>query len=274
MQGCCWWGRGSLSIKGTCLYGKLNYHLGKNKAERDGRETAMFPDVDFCRDPGQVCSGSHSILLRWISGLYHWMENVQRYNARGFEFKNALVRYVNEDLTGDQFFEQVTNIHLFGCHECAIVEDMDDRLRNFEMILRLFGLQFGSNAKPEKPFQVFPGQQKPTTSPTMSTTEEQETITEAPTLSPIESLETIDVPVNVFLTRVPSGVNMTNDEQRVFESVMLDLLVPRLKTVDVTVFEVMTVSQQPNPEYIADPNFDRLSGATPLPSLQGTSALN
>lgn len=53
VEGCCWWGRGSLSIKGTCLYGKLNYHIGKNKSDRDGRNTAMFPNVDFCRDPGQ-----------------------------------------------------------------------------------------------------------------------------------------------------------------------------------------------------------------------------
>lgn len=74
VEGCCFWGRGSLKIKGTCTLGKLNYHLGKNKADRDGRENAKYPDVNFCLDPGQICAGVHSIPLRWISGLYHWVD--------------------------------------------------------------------------------------------------------------------------------------------------------------------------------------------------------
>ena len=74
VEGCCFWGRGSLKIKGTCTLGKLNYHLGKNKADRDGRRNAKYPDVNFCLDPGQICAGVHSIPLRWISGLYHWVD--------------------------------------------------------------------------------------------------------------------------------------------------------------------------------------------------------
>ena len=74
VEGCCFWGRGSLKIKGTCTLGKLNYHLGKTKADRDGREKAKYPDVNFCLDPGQICAGVQSIPLRWISGLYHWVD--------------------------------------------------------------------------------------------------------------------------------------------------------------------------------------------------------
>ena len=85
-----------MGTKGTCLYGKLNYHIGKAKAQRDGE--AMFPNVDFCNDPGQICTGFDSIPLRWISGMYHWMENVQKYNKGGFNYKNELVRYVNGGL--------------------------------------------------------------------------------------------------------------------------------------------------------------------------------
>lgn len=93
MENCCWWGRGSLKITGTCLYGKLNYFLGANKAARDGRESALFPDVDFCRDPGEICAGVESIKLRWISGMYAFMENVQKYNEDGFSYNGKLLSF-------------------------------------------------------------------------------------------------------------------------------------------------------------------------------------
>lgn len=136
VEGCCFWGRGSLHIRGTCLYGKLNYHLGKNKADREGPENALFPDVNFCEDPGQICAGANSVPLRWISGMYHWMENVQKYNKGGFNYQDELVRYVNENLVGTSFFDSTTNIHVLGCHDGSCTQrslkDRDDRLRSFE----------------------------------------------------------------------------------------------------------------------------------------------
>ena len=69
----------------------------------------------------------------------------------------------------------------------------------------------------------------------------------------VMSEETLVVPVNVFLTGVPDGSNMTIDEQETFEQVLLDMLVPRLGTVNVKVVDVITDYQIPNPEdYIAD----------------------
>jgi hypothetical protein len=50
VESCCWWGRGCLlSVKGTCLLGKLNYHIRAHKAKRDGRSTAMFPGETKCQ---------------------------------------------------------------------------------------------------------------------------------------------------------------------------------------------------------------------------------
>ena len=211
----------------------------------------MFPDVDFCHDPGQICAGQNSVPLRWISGMYHWMENVQKYDRDGFKYMDELTRYVNEDLLGTDFFDKVTKIHLRGCHEegCSDISitDMDDRLRAFEKVMALLGLQFGSHAEAEPPFVAFPGQQQPTPPPTVIP-EELEVTTDRPTPAPIEMTETLIVPVNVFLTGTPDGVNMTNDEQKIFEGLLYDMLVPRLGTVNVKVVDVVTDHQIPNPE--------------------------
>ncbi|EED92186.1 hypothetical protein THAPSDRAFT_262646 [Thalassiosira pseudonana CCMP1335] len=67
---------------------------GANKAARDGRETALFPDVDFCRDPGEICAGVESIKLRWISGMYAFMENVQKYNEDGFSYNVSIKFFI------------------------------------------------------------------------------------------------------------------------------------------------------------------------------------
>ncbi len=250
-----------MGTKGTCLYGKLNYHLGKAKAQRDGE--AMFPNVDFCNDPGQICTGFDSIPLRWISGMYHWMENVQKYNKGGFNYKNELVRYVNGGLKNTKFFDGAANIHVLGCHktDCSSsrsLTDMDARVRAFETVMSLFGLQFESHAEPEPPFRAFPGQQVPTQAPTVFALEEADNSTLSPISSPTEGNETIVIPFNVFLAGVPNATNMTNDEQIVFESIMLSMLALRLETVDITVLDVVTDSQIPNP-FVAGSSFDSQS---------------
>lgn len=52
VEACCWWGRGSARATGVCLYGKLNYYLKE-----------LFPGVDFCQNPGSICSGTFSFTL-------------------------------------------------------------------------------------------------------------------------------------------------------------------------------------------------------------------
>ena len=41
-------------MKGICNFGKLNYYLGK-RANDEGRDS-RYPDIDFCQDPGIICS--------------------------------------------------------------------------------------------------------------------------------------------------------------------------------------------------------------------------
>ena len=73
-------------------------------------------------------------------------------------------------------------------------------------------------------------------------------VTPSPSVSPVVASETVVVPVNVFLTGVPNMKNMTNDEQRIFESLMFNLLKFRLTMVDIDVLDVMIDSQIPNPQ--------------------------
>ena len=80
IRGCCWWGRGSMQIRGVCGYGKLNHYLGA-KAAADGRPS-IYPDIDFCNNPGAICSDTRrSAELRWVTGLFHWVQTVQQSKA-------------------------------------------------------------------------------------------------------------------------------------------------------------------------------------------------
>lgn len=254
VEGCCFWGRGCLlSVKGTCLLGKLNYHLGANKAQRDGKQQAMFPDVDFCLDPNQICAGLHSTKLRWIIGLYHWIENVQSYNADGYNYLEQLDKYVGDNLEDNSFILKTTRIHLFGCHldSCGGgIPDIYARVRNFEKVLLALNLQFTSYAKAEPLFELFPGQIAQTRPPVAAGA------TKSPTGAPVTTIEKVETQVLMFLTGVPPEINMTNSELKVFDTLMLELLVPRLQTADVDVVKVKTVSQKPNSDFIVDSNFN------------------
>ena len=60
VEGCCWWGRGALQIKGTCAFGRLNHYIGKR-----GEMTMARAAV-----PGTVCSlGLHCPLLSCARSL-------------------------------------------------------------------------------------------------------------------------------------------------------------------------------------------------------------
>lgn len=209
------------------MLGKLNYHLGANKASREGKSKAMFPDVNFCLDPGQICAGLYSTKLRWIVGMYHWIENVQSYDEDGFNYIEQLDAYVADNLEDSDFFVKLTRIHLFGCHleSCSTgIPDMEARMRNFEKALSALNLQFLSVAKAEPPFKTFPGQVPPTKPPVGEVT------TKPPTGSPVTTIENVVTQVRLFMTGVPPDSNMTNSELKVFDGLMLELLVPRLKT--------------------------------------------
>ncbi|KAL7539560.1 hypothetical protein ACHAXR_009388 [Thalassiosira sp. AJA248-18] len=142
VSGCCWWGRGVIATKGVCAIGKMNHFLGRGAAEV-GRE-APYGDVDLCEDPEQICSSSEYKELKWVAGMYTWIEKVQSYNEDGWSYLSELNRFADsgwED--GDSFIDQVSGILNRGCHDeesCGKADGTWERRTNFFKILNIFGL--------------------------------------------------------------------------------------------------------------------------------------
>ena len=137
---CCFWGRGSVPIRGTCAYGKLNYYLGKRAAD-EGR-LAMFPDIDFCQNPGAICSDQHPD-LKWIAGLFRWITEIQEYDVDGFNYMRQLRTYVDNGLKDSNFLDSVSGIVSQGCHKppCRAGAQFlrEEKRANFAKILKILG---------------------------------------------------------------------------------------------------------------------------------------
>lgn len=140
---CCWWGRGSIQLRGTCAYGKLNYHLGKRAAD-EGRPS-MFPDIDFCRNPQAICSSEGYPDLKWIAGMFRWTTEIQTYSQGEFNYMQGLMNFVDGGLQDWSFVHNVSGIVTQGCHEPPCIEgaefDGADRKATFMKTLRLLGLK-------------------------------------------------------------------------------------------------------------------------------------
>lgn len=145
VEGCCWWGRGVIQTTGVCNFGKLNYYLGARAAE-EGRES-RYPDIDFCQHPDAICASEEHKELKWIAGLFYWVESLQSYNVGGWDYITELKKFVDNGMSGDNFINAVSGIVNRGCHNppCASggVDGMFDRSSNFNKILKEFELTNG-----------------------------------------------------------------------------------------------------------------------------------
>eukprot|EP00927_Polykrikos_kofoidii_P021511 TRINITY_DN20323_c0_g2_i1.p1 TRINITY_DN20323_c0_g2~~TRINITY_DN20323_c0_g2_i1.p1 ORF type:complete len:1236 (+),score=163.37 TRINITY_DN20323_c0_g2_i1:57-3764(+) len=145
VEGCCWWGRGVIQTTGTCNFGKLNFYLGKRAAD-EGRD-AIYPTIDFCRQPGQICAPDGPKELKWVAGLFYWLNAVQPYSAGGWNYMKELQRWVDAGMdTGDtSFINGASGIVNRGCHNppnCGTGElhGGASRVANFKKILTAMGL--------------------------------------------------------------------------------------------------------------------------------------
>merc|ERR1712151_154365 len=143
LEGCCWWGRGVIQTTGTCNFGKLNYYMGK-RAHDEGRN-ALYPDIDFCQDPGVICNPSGPSELKWIAGFFYWLNSVQPYvDANdGWTYLTELKRWVDGGMnTGDtDFINGASGIVNRGCHNppnCGTGElhGGPERIANFKDVLK------------------------------------------------------------------------------------------------------------------------------------------
>jgi len=140
VEGCCWWGRGVIQTTGTCNFGKLNYYMGKRAAD-EGR-AAIYPGVDFCRNPSAICDPSGPSELKWVAGLFYWLNAVQPYSKGGWNYIAELKRWVDGGMVASDssFIDGASGIVNRGCHNpphCGTGElhAGEKRAQNFRKVL-------------------------------------------------------------------------------------------------------------------------------------------
>lgn len=142
VEGCCWWGRGVIQTTGICNFGKFNWFMGKKAFDRDG--TALFPTIDFCKTPDAVCTSEAHPELKWIAGLFFWVQEVQTWNSDGFNYLEDLKAFVDGGMTDDSFINAVSGIVNRGCPRATCpagpVDGLSDRKKNFVTALEAMGL--------------------------------------------------------------------------------------------------------------------------------------
>ena len=145
----CWWGRGTISTRGICQYGKLNYYLGA-RAATEGRP-ARFPSIDFCTEPGAVCSAEPADSeVEWVSGLFRWVEDVQGYDdGSGWSYLERLHWFVAGGMVDGLFVNEVSSLVTNGCPSAPCpgaggaggeVTDASERWSNFVQVVEALGL--------------------------------------------------------------------------------------------------------------------------------------
>jgi hypothetical protein len=154
VEGCCWWGRGVIQTSGICNFGKLNYYLGKRAAD-EGR-TSAYPTIDFCKDPEVICSTVDYPELKWIAGLFYWVESVQSYNVDAWDYITKLHEYVDGGFVDTSFIDAVSGIVNRGCHNppcgtLGVVDGNSDRRENFRKVMAVFNSSQDISTAPLSP---------------------------------------------------------------------------------------------------------------------------
>ena len=96
-------------------FGKLNYFLGARAAE-EGRES-RYPDIDFCKDPEAICASQEHQELKWIAGMFYWIESLQSYDERGWNYIAELHKFVAGGMEDTSFINGVSGVVNRGCHD-------------------------------------------------------------------------------------------------------------------------------------------------------------
>lgn len=160
IEGCGWWGRGVIQTTGRLNFGKLNHFLGRSHVDPayagqvvDGIAVTpapaepLYADMDLCSNPQLICSSTEHGEIKWIAGLFFWMNEVQGYNdpAYNWDYYAQLKAYVDGGMKGDAFINAVSGIVNRGCpaSTCPIsgaVDGLADRKAHFIQVLKIMGL--------------------------------------------------------------------------------------------------------------------------------------
>ncbi|MEZ9199181.1 PKD domain-containing protein [Shewanella sp. 10N.286.54.B9] len=163
VQGCGWWGRGVIQTTGRLNFGKLNHFIGRSHVAADkvgnvvdgtlvkaAPSNPLYADLDLCANPQLVCSTQEHKEIKWIAGLFFWMNEVQGYNNVGgpyasWNYHEQLKAYVDGGLQGSKFIDDVSGIVNRGCPDtsCPVsgaVDGLAKRKDNFVKALEAMGL--------------------------------------------------------------------------------------------------------------------------------------
>lgn len=97
----------------------------------------MYPDTDLCSFPEAVCASKHSNELRWVVGMFYWIQQVQSFdNQDGWNYmdkledlsKDILSSSEDDDSARSTLLMAVDCILKTGSVDCDSGEDMANRL--------------------------------------------------------------------------------------------------------------------------------------------------
>lgn len=145
VEGCCWWGRGVIQTTGVCNFGKLNYYMGSRGAA-EGRDV-LYPDINFCKNPGAICEKDAPPALKWIAGFFYWLNSVQAYvDDDGWTFMNKVRNWTDAGMnTADRsYIDAASGIVNRGCYNPPCggnpMDGGDQRAANFEAVLKAMNI--------------------------------------------------------------------------------------------------------------------------------------
>lgn len=146
LEGCCWWGRGVIQTTGVCNFGKLNYYMGA-RAKSEGR-ASLYPNVDFCKNPGIICEPNADPTLKWVAGFFYHLNSIQSYSAPGWDYYEQLKKFVDGgiNVADTTFIDGVSGIVNRGCHNppnCPSGTPLHggpQRADNFKKVLKVMKL--------------------------------------------------------------------------------------------------------------------------------------
>lgn len=91
-----------------------------------------------------ICASEYSNELRWVSGMFHWVKNVQSYSSSGWSYMDNIQKLASEVFqNGKLDTEVITAIDCLvrkGSHNCDSPEDMTDQLNEVLSLISIFSL--------------------------------------------------------------------------------------------------------------------------------------